>query len=85
MKYTITLVNDYGAFVEVDVDVNIGIEETWQHFLSNSTVKKALNEYPNYQVVDIDPEIEFKTVAGKLYADIDDGLCDPATIPSQDV
>lgn len=85
MKYTITLVNDYGAFVEVEVDVNIDIEETWQHFLTNKTVKKALDEYPNYQVVDIDPQIEFKTVAGKLYADVDDGMCDTAAIPSQDV
>jgi hypothetical protein len=60
MKYTITLLLQAGTYEEIVVDVDIDTEESWAHFLTNRTVREALYEYANYQVIDIDPDIDFK-------------------------
>lgn len=60
MKYTVTILLEAGTYEEVTMDVPVDEEQTWQHFLTNKQVRLALNEYANYQVVDIDPNIDFK-------------------------
>lgn len=62
MKYTITILLAAGTYEEVSVDVPIDIEEDWAHFLSNRTVRDALAPWQNYAVIDIDPDIDFKTL-----------------------
>ena len=60
MKYQVTILTDAGTYEEILMDVPVDIEETWEHFLTNKQVRTALNEYTNYQVIDIDPQIDFK-------------------------
>ena len=62
MKYTVTLLLEAGTYEQIDIDVDIDIEESWAHFLTNRTVREALYAYTNYQVIDIDPDIDFKTL-----------------------
>ena len=64
MKYTITLLLQAGTYEEIVVDVDIDTEESWAHFLTNRTVREALYAYTNYQVIDIDPDIDFKNHDG---------------------
>lgn len=73
MKYTVTLLLEAGTYEHVDIDVNIDTEESWSHFLTNRTVREALYAYANYQVIDIDPHMAFKTL---------DGVSDVDTIDS---
>ena len=61
MIYTITILLEAGTYEEVVVDVNIDVEEDWAHFLTNRSVRDALLPYTNYTVIDIDPDIDFKT------------------------
>jgi len=60
MKYQVTILLEAGTYEQINIDVPVDIEQTWQHFLTNKQVRLALNEYNNYQVVDIDPNIDFK-------------------------
>lgn len=60
MKYQVTLLTQAGTYEEILMDVPVDIEETWEHFLTNKQVRTLLNEYTNYQVIDIDPQIDFK-------------------------
>jgi hypothetical protein len=60
MKYQVTILLEAGTYEQVLMDVPVDIEQTWQHFLTNKQVRTALNEYNNYQVIDIDPQIDFK-------------------------
>jgi len=60
MKYQVTLLTEAGTYEEILMDVAVDIEETWEHFLTNLKVRKILNEYTNYQIIDIDPQIDFK-------------------------
>ena len=62
MKYTVTLLLEAGTYEQIDIDVDIDIEESWDHFLTNRIVREALYAYANYQVIDIDPDIDFKTL-----------------------
>ena len=61
MKYTITVLLEAGTYEEIVVDVNIDVEEDWAHFLTNRSVRDALLHLTNYTVIDIDPDIDFKT------------------------
>jgi hypothetical protein len=60
MKYTITILLDLGVYKEFEINVAIDPDESWEHFLSNTKVKKVLATYPDHKVIDIDPDIEFK-------------------------
>ena len=62
MKYTITILLAAGTYEEIQVDVPVAVEEDWAHFLSNRTVRDALAPWQNYAVIDIDPDIDFKTL-----------------------
>jgi hypothetical protein len=74
MKYTVTLLLAAGTYEEVIIDVDIDTEESWAHFLTNRTVREALYEYANYQVIDIDPDIDFKNLDGVSGTDTIDSL-----------
>jgi hypothetical protein len=64
MKYTVTLLLAAGTYEQVEMDVPVDHDQTWKHFLTNLQVRTALNEYNNYQVIDIDPDIDFKNIDG---------------------
>lgn len=74
MKYTVTLLLEAGTYEQVEMDVPIEIDQTWAHFLTNRQVREALNEYNNYQVIDIDPDIDFKNIDGVIGTDTVDSL-----------
>jgi hypothetical protein len=74
MKYTVTLLLAAGTYEEIVVDVDIDTEESWDHFLTNRTVREALYAYTNYQVIDIDPDMDFKTYNGVSGTDTIDSL-----------
>lgn len=84
MKYTVTILTQAGTYEEVVVEVPVDIEQTWQDFLTHKSVIKALKDYEQCKIVDIDPQINFKTIDGKLYADVD-GMCHSADFSSEDV
>ena len=63
MKYTVTILLEAGTYEEIIMDVPVDIEETWEHFLTNLKVRQILNEYNNYQVIDIDPQIDFRELS----------------------
>jgi hypothetical protein len=62
MKYTITILLQAGTYEDITLEVPIDIEQDWAHFLSNRTVRDALQAYTNYTVIDIDPHIDFKRI-----------------------
>ena len=62
MKYTVTFLLPAGTYEEITLDVPIDPEQDWADFLSNRTVRDALLHWTNYQVIDIDPHIFFKTI-----------------------
>lgn len=68
MKYIITLLTNAGTYETVTVESKIDIEQTWEHLLTDKTIRAELAQWPQHQVVDIDPEIDFKLVEGKYYA-----------------
>lgn len=76
MKYQVTLLTESGTYEELLMDVPVDIEETWEHFLTNKQVKAALNEYTNYQVIDIDPQIDFKDLVDYNKSIDDDSVYD---------
>jgi len=74
MKYTVTLLLDAGTYEQIEMDVPVDIDQTWQHFLTNRQVRTLLNEYSNYQVIDIDPDIDFKNPDGLDSSDTVDSM-----------
>ena len=66
MKYTITILLELGIYQEIEIEVPIEAEETWEHFLSNTRVKKVLAAYPDHRVIDIDPHIDFKNKVSEV-------------------
>ena len=76
MKYTVTILLEAGTYEEVTMDVPVDIEQTWEHFLTNKQVRLALYEYANYQVIDIDPEVDFKDLVDYNKSIVDDGVYD---------
>jgi len=74
MKYTVTLLLDAGTYEQIEMDVPVDIDQTWAHFLTNRQVRTLLNEYSNYQVIDIDPDIDFKNIDGLDSSDTVDSM-----------
>ena len=74
MKYTVTLLLAAGTYEQIEMDVPVDIDQTWKHFLTNRQVRTALNEYNNYQVIDIDPHIDFKNHDGLDSSDTVDSM-----------
>ena len=74
MKYQVTLLTQAGTYEEILMDVPVDIEETWEHFLTNKQVKAALNEYSNYEVIDIDPQVDFADLVDYNKSIVDDGM-----------
>jgi hypothetical protein len=56
------------------MDVPVDIDQTWEHFLTNLQVRTALYEYNNYQVIDIDPHVDFKNIDGDDNSDAIDSM-----------
>ena len=74
MKYTVTLLLAAGTYEQIEMDVPVDHDQTWKHFLTNRQVRTALNEYTNYQVIDIDPDIDFKNIDGLDSSDTVDSM-----------
>jgi hypothetical protein len=74
MKYTVTLLLAAGTYEQIEMDVPVDHDQTWKHFLTNLQVRTALNEYTNYQVIDIDPHMDFQDHDGLDSSDTVDSM-----------